>query len=157
MAHRAVKKKRGPLLPDRKYQDVEIASFILAMMKAGKKTLSTRIVYEALNLLEEKAGKPAKEMFHQALANVRPEVEVKSRRVGGSTYQVPVEIRDSRKRALSIRWLVTAARSRNGRSMAERLCAELMDACNSTGTAHKKKEEIHRTAEANKAFTHYRW
>jgi small subunit ribosomal protein S7 len=114
-------------------------------------------VYSAMDIIKEKTGNEELEVFLKALENVKPTVEVKSRRVGGSTYQVPVEIRDSRREALAMRWLIKAARTRSGRSMSEKLSAELIDAFNSTGSAFKKKEDVHRMAEANKAFSHYRW
>jgi len=128
------------------------------MMIQGKKSVSRKIFYEAMALLESKVNdKPPLEVFLKALDNVKPMIEVKSRRVGGSTYQVPVEIKDNRREALAMRWLIGAARSRSGKSMGSRLGAELLDAYNSTGTAFKKKEDTHRMAEANKAFAHYRW
>ena len=127
------------------------------MMLDGKKSTSSRIVYSAMDILKEKTGKDALEVFLKALDNIKPLVEVKSRRVGGSTYQVPVEIRETRREALAMRWIILAARGRSGSSMANMLSAELLDAYNSTGSAFKKKEDTHRMAEANKAFAHYRW
>ncbi len=126
-------------------------------MEDGKKSTATGIMYDAFAIMAEKAGEEAMVVFQKALENVRPVVEVKSRRVGGSTYQVPVEIREKRRDALAMRWIIQAARSRSGRSMSEKLSAEMLDAFNSTGTAFKKKEDTHRMAEANKAFSHYRW
>ena len=123
----------------------------------GKKATSTKIVYEALDALKSKTDKDPLEVFLKALDNVKPVVEVKSRRVGGATYQVPVEIRESRKEALAMRWVINAARSKSGKGMSDRLAAELLDAYNNTGSAYKKKEDTHRMAEANKAFAHYRW
>jgi len=127
------------------------------MMVDGKKSISTRILYEAMETLGEKTNEPPLEVFLKALDNVKPMVEVKSRRVGGATYQVPVEVRENRREALAMRWLIAAARSRSGKSMAEKLGAELLDAYQNTGTAFKKKEDTHRMAEANKAFSHFRW
>jgi len=126
-------------------------------MVDGKKSISTRILYEAMETLGEKTNEPPLEVFLKALDNVKPMVEVKSRRVGGATYQVPVEVRENRREALAMRWLIAAARSRSGKSMAEKLGAELLDAYQNTGTAFKKKEDTHRMAEANKAFSHFRW
>jgi len=127
------------------------------MMVCGKKSTSLSVVYEALDFVKEKSGQDSMAVFTKALENVTPVGEVKSRRVGGATYQVPVEIRDTRREALAMRWIITAARSRHGKSMGEKLSAELLDAFNATGTAFKKKEDTHKMAEANKAFTHYRW
>ena len=127
------------------------------MMWQGKKSTVTTIMYDALAQLQEKSGAPALEAFMKAMDNVKPVVEVKSRRVGGATYQVPIEIRDTRREALAMRWIINASRSRSGKSMADRLASELTDAFNSTGTAVKKREDTHRMAEANKAFAHYRW
>ena len=127
------------------------------MMWQGKKSVNTRIMYDAMEMMEKKAGVPALDVFNKALENAKPLVEVKSRRVGGATYQVPVEIRDTRREALAMRWLINAARSRSGKAMADKLADELVDAFNNTGTAVKKKEDTHKMAEANKAFAHYRW
>jgi small subunit ribosomal protein S7 len=128
------------------------------MMWQGKRSVSLRIVHEALSTLQERqADKQALEVFLKALDNVKPVIEVKSRRVGGATYQVPVEIRETRREALGMRWIINAARARSGHSMSTRLAAELMDAFNNTGTAFKKKEDTHKMAEANKAFAHYKW
>jgi small subunit ribosomal protein S7 len=127
------------------------------MMMDGKKSISAGILYGALDFLKGKADKGELEVFLQALENVKPVVEVKSRRVGGATYQVPVEIRESRREALAMRWLIAAARARSGKSLSQKLGAELLDAFNNTGTAFKKKEDTHKMAEANKAFSHYRW
>ena len=146
-----------PAIPDSKYQSAVLAKFVKRMMVDGKKSISIKCVYTAMDIIKEKTGNEELEVFLKALENVKPTVEVKSRRVGGSTYQVPVEIRDSRREALAMRWLIAAARNRSGRSMSEKLSAELIDASNSTGTAFKKKEDVHRMAEANKAFSHYRW
>jgi small subunit ribosomal protein S7 len=145
------------ILPDPRYGSKDISKFITRMMLHGKKSTSTRIMYDALEKLEQKTGKGAVEVFQKALENVKPSVEVKSRRVGGSTYQVPVEVREKRRDALAMRWIISAARTRSGKSMGERLFAELHDAYNQTGSAFRKKEDTHRMAEANKAFSHYRW
>jgi small subunit ribosomal protein S7 len=145
------------ILPDPKYNSVIVSKFVNRMMWQGKRSISLRIVHEALGILKTKSDKEPLEVFLKALDNVKPMVEVKSRRVGGATYQVPVEIREGRREALGMRWIINAARSRNGRGMNERLAAELLDAFNTTGTAFKKKEDTHKMAEANKAFTHYRW
>ena len=148
---------RKSILPDARYNSVVVAKFITRMMIQGKKTTSCNIMYEALETVATKVDGPVLDAFLKALENVKPLVEVKSRRVGGSTYQVPVEIRDSRREALAMRWMINAARSRSGKSMGVKLANELVDAFNSTGTAFKKKEDTHRMAEANKAFAHYRW
>ena len=150
--------QRKPPLADPRYNDITVARFVNRMMLSGKRSTSQSIMYEALEQVKKKVSdKTPVEVFHQALANVKPTLEVKSRRVGGSTYQVPVEINDKRREALAMRWLISAARNRSGTSMGARLSQELLDAFNSTGTAFKKKEDTHRMAEANKAFSHYRW
>jgi len=146
-----------PATPDSRFNSTVLAKFVSRMMVDGKKSVSIGCVYSAMDIIKDKTGNDALEVFLKAIENVKPSVEVKSRRVGGSTYQVPVEIRDSRREALAMRWLIAAARSRSGRSMSEKLSAELIDAFNSTGSAFKKKEDTHRMAEANKAFSHYRW
>lgn len=143
--------------PDSKYNSVAITKFVCRMMLQGKKSTCTRLMYDALDIMQQKAGVPAIDVFNKAIENAKPVVEVKSRRVGGATYQVPVEIRESRREALAMRWIIGASRSRSGKSMADKLADELMDAYNSTGTAIKKKEDMHKMAEANKAFAHYRW
>jgi small subunit ribosomal protein S7 len=145
------------ILPDPKYNSVVISKFVNRMMWQGKRSIALRIVHDAMAVLQTKADKDPLEVFLKALDNVKPMVEVKSRRVGGATYQVPVEIRETRREALGMRWLINAARSRSGHEMSERLAAELMDAFNNTGTAFKKKEDTHKMADANKAFAHYRW
>jgi small subunit ribosomal protein S7 len=145
------------IIPDPQYNSVVVTKFITRMMLGGKKTVSQKNMYSALAKLAEKTGKDALEVFTKALENVKPSVEVKSRRVGGSTYQVPVEVREKRRDALAMRWIIQAARTRSGKSMGEKLFDELFDAYNSTGTAFRKKEDTHRMAEANKAFSHYRW
>lgn len=150
--------QRKPPLPDPLYHDVTVSRFVNRMMLHGKRATSQAIMHEAMGELEKKVtDKSPVEVFHQALDNVKPMIEVKSRRVGGSTYQVPVEIKDNRREALAMRWLISAARGRSGKSMGARLSQELLDAFNNTGTAVKKKEDTHRMAEANKAFAHYRW
>ena len=143
--------------PDPKYRSETLAKFITVVMKSGKKSVAEMIVYGALNTMAERSKKDPIEMFNQALTNVRPLVEVKSRRVGGATYQVPVEVRSGRQTALAMRWVVEAARTRSGKSMAARMADELMDAADKRGNAVKKREDVHRMAEANKAFSHYRW
>ena len=146
------------VLPDPRYGSKIVSKFVARMMLDGKKSTSNKIVYGALDIIKEKnSDQEPLEVFLKALENVKPMVEVKSRRVGGSTYQVPVEIRESRRDALAMRWIIQAARGRSGKSMAQNLSAELLDAFNSTGISFKKKEDTHRMAEANKAFSHYRW
>lgn len=146
-----------PVMPDEKYNSVVISKFVSRMMLDGKKQTCQKIIYDALDKLKAKTDKDPLEVFLKALDNVKPMVEVKSRRVGGATYQVPIEIRETRREALAMRWMITAARNRSGHGMAETLAAELLDAYNNTGTAYKKKEDTHKMAEANKAFAHYRW
>jgi len=146
------------IAPDPKYNSVVLSKFVNRMMWEGKRSVSMRLVHEALDILGNKVtDKVPLEVFLQAIENVKPVIEVKSRRVGGATYQVPVEIRESRKEALSMRWIIKASRDRSGKGMGDRLAAELLDAYNNTGTAFKKKEDTHKMAEANKAFAHYRW
>ena len=145
------------ILPDPKFGSELLAKFINVLMVDGKKSTAEAIVYGALETLSQRTGKEALEAFDAALENVRPTVEVKSRRVGGSTYQVPVEVRPSRRNALAMRWVIEAARKRGDKSMALRLANELTDAADNKGSAVKKREDVHRMAEANKAFAHYRW
>ena len=145
------------ILPDPKFGSELLAKFINVVMVDGKKSVSEAIVYGALDIIAEKTKKDHLVIFEEALDHIRPTVEVKSRRVGGSTYQVPVEVRTVRRNALAMRWLVEAARSRGEKSMAQRLANELLDAAENKGTAVKKREDVHRMAEANKAFAHYRW
>ena len=145
------------ILPDPKYKDQTIAKFINIMMLDGKKSVSEKIMYGALDIIKDRGKDDPVEIFNVALENVSPGVEVKSRRVGGATYQVPVEVRPHRQMALAMRWLVDAARKRNEKSMTARLAGELMDAADGRGTAVKKREDTHRMAEANKAFSHYRF
>ncbi len=143
--------------PDAIYHSTVVEKFICRMMIDGKKSISTRILYTAMNTIAERSGENAIDVFTKAVDNVKPMVEVKSRRVGGATYQVPVEIRGERREALAMRWIIAAARARNGKSMSDKLADELLDAYNSTGAAFKKKEDTHRMADANKAFSHFRW
>jgi len=156
MPRRKVVAKRESL-PDSRFNNLVVSKFITRMMLDGKKSISQAILYEAMESLKGKTDKGELEVSLQALENVKPVVEVKSRRVGGATYQVPVEIRESRRDALAMRWLITAARARSGKSLGLKLGAEFLDAYNNTGTAFKKKEDTHKMAEANKAFAHYRW
>jgi len=156
MARRRVAAKRD-VLPDPKFGDKTLAKFINMLMKDGKKSTAERIVYGALDQIEAKGKGVPLEQFGKALDNIRPGVEVKSRRVGGANYQVPVEVRSDRGMALAMRWLVDASRKRSEKSMGLRLAAEIMDACENRGSAVKKREDTHRMAEANKAFAHYRW
>ena len=143
--------------PDPKFGDLVITKFMNAIMYDGKKSVAETIVYGALEQVETKTRQEPVALFHQALDNVAPHVEVRSRRVGGATYQVPVDVRTERRQALAIRWLIAAARNRNETTMVERLSGELMDAANNRGTAVKKREDTHKMAEANRAFAHYRW
>ena len=143
--------------PMLKYNSKVVSKFVCRMMLDGKKSTCTKIIYEAMDNLKAKTDKDPLEVLLKALENVKPMVEVKSRRVGGATYQVPMEIRESRREALAMRWIIEAARSRSGHGMADTLAAELLDAYNNTGTAYKKREDVHKMAEANKAFAHYRW
>ncbi|MFI3245224.1 MAG: 30S ribosomal protein S7 [Ferrimonas sp.] len=145
------------ILPDPKFKSELLAKFVNVMMLDGKKSTAEKIIYGGLDVAAEKSGKAHLDIFEAALDNIRPAVEVKSRRVGGSTYQVPVEVRPVRRNALAMRWLVEAARKRSEKSMALRLAGELLDASENKGTAVKKREDVHRMAEANKAFAHYRW
>ncbi|MEQ8481165.1 30S ribosomal protein S7 [Hoeflea sp.] len=143
--------------PDPKFGDLVITKFMNAIMMHGKKSVAEQIVYGALDQVEQRAKQEPVPMFHQALDNVAPHVEVRSRRVGGATYQVPVDVRPERRQALAIRWLIAAARKRNETTMIERLSGELMDAANNRGSAVKKREDTHKMADANRAFSHYRW
>ena len=145
------------VLPDPKYGSRLVAKFVNIMMIRGKKSTAERIMYDAMTSVEDRSKQEALKMFKTAIDNVKPAVEVKSRRVGGSTYQVPVEVRPDRRTSLAMRWVIGAARRRPERSMAEKLSAELLDAANNRGTAVKKREDTHKMAEANKAFAHYRW
>src|SRR4030095_9990234 len=145
------------ILPDPKYGNVVVTKFMNSIMYAGKKSVAENIVYVAFDLIEGKTKQNPIGVFEQALDNVMPSIEVRSRRVGGATYQVPVEVRISRRQALGIRWIIAAARERNEKTMVERLSAEVLGASNNSGTAVKKREDTHRMAEANRAFSHYRW
>ncbi len=156
MARRRRAEKRK-ITPDSKFKNVELSQFINKVMLNGKKTTSQRIVYSALDQASEEARRPGIEVFEMAIRNTMPMVEVKSRRVGGATYQVPTEVRAERRLALAMRWIITAARSRSGRPMADRLSAELLEASRGQGTAVKRREDLYRMAEANRAFAHYRW
>lgn len=152
--HRAEKRE---IIPDPKYGDVVLTKFMNSLMYEGKKSVAERIVYGALERIEGKAKRDAIQLFREALDNVKPAIEVRSRRVGGATYQVPVEVRIDRRQALAIRWIISAARARNENTMEERLSGELLDAANNRGAAVKKREDTHRMADANRAFSHYRW
>jgi small subunit ribosomal protein S7 len=152
--HRAEKRL---INPDPKFGDLVVSKFMNNLMEQGKKSVAEGIVYGALEAIQAKAKSDPLQMFHQALDNVAPAIEVRSRRVGGATYQVPVEVRSERRQALAIRWIITAARNRNEKTMVERLSGELLDAANNRGTAVKKREDTHKMAEANRAFSHYRW
>ncbi|WP_339951925.1 30S ribosomal protein S7 [uncultured Albimonas sp.] len=152
--HRAEKRE---ILPDAKYGDKILTKFMNNLMYDGKKSVAEGIVYGALERVETRLRREPVEAFHEALDNVKPSVEVRSRRVGGATYQVPVEVRPERREALAIRWLIDSSRKRNENTMEERLASELMDACQGRGTAVKKREDTHKMADANKAFSHYRW
>ncbi|HVV93633.1 MAG TPA: 30S ribosomal protein S7 [Hyphomicrobiales bacterium] len=152
--HRA---DRREIIPDPKFGDAVLTKFMNCIMRDGKKSAAESIVYGAFDTVEQRMKQNPIEVFHAALGNVAPAVEVRSRRVGGAIYQVPVEVRPDRRQALAIRWLITAARDRNEKTMVDRLSAELMDAAQNRGTAVKKREDTHRMAEANRAFSHYRW
>ncbi len=152
--HRADKRE---IIPDPKYHSDVVSKFMNSVMYAGKKSAAERIVYGAFDIIEDKTKQDPLSVFRQALDNVMPTIEVRSRRVGGATYQVPVEVRVDRRQALAIRWLLAAARARNERTMTEKLSGELLDASNNRGNAVKKREDTHRMADANRAFSHYRW
>ena len=156
MSRRRRAEKRE-ILPDPKFKDLVLSKFINNLMLDGKKSVSEKIVYGSFDEIENKMKRPPLEVFHEALDNIKPSVEVRSRRVGGATYQVPVEVRPQRREALAIRWLIKASRDRNEKTMKDRLASELIDAVNTRGSAVKKKEDTHKMAEANKAFSHYRW
>ena len=155
--------RKGPVpkrvvLPDPVYDSELVARFINRMMKGGKKAVAEAVFYKAMEIVEQKTGKPAMEVFEQAIENVAPQVEVRPRRVGGQTYQVPMEVRAERRRSLALRWIVSSLqRKKTGRPAHERLAQEIIDAYNKTGNAYKKREDTHRMAEANRAFAHYRW
>ena len=152
--HRAEKR---PVLPDPKFKDTVVSKFMSCLMFDGKRSVAEKIVYGAFDRIQEKSGNEAVKVFHDALENVRPHLEVRSRRVGGATYQVPVEVRSERAQALAIRWLIDSSRKRGETTMMDRLSGELMDAANNRGNAVKKREDTHKMAEANRAFSHYRW
>ena len=156
MSRRRRAEKRE-IIPDPKFADVVVTKFMNSIMQQGKKSVAESIVYGAFTRIEDKLKQTPVTVFHQALENVMPAIEVRSRRVGGATYQVPVEVRTERRQALAIRWLITAARARNEKTMEERLSGELMDAASNRGNAVKKREDTHKMAEANRAFSHYRW
>lgn len=156
MSRRHAAEKRE-VNPDPKFGDLVVSKFMNAVMIDGKKSAAERIVYGAFDSIETKTGQNPVEVFHAALGNVMPSVEVRSRRVGGATYQVPVDVRQERRQALAIRWLIAAARGRNENTMVDRLSGEMLDASSSRGTAVKKREDTHRMADANRAFSHYRW
>ncbi|MFN3855739.1 MAG: 30S ribosomal protein S7 [Phreatobacter sp.] len=152
--HRAEKRD---VIPDAKYGNVVLAKFMNSVMYEGKKSVAEKIVYGAFDIIEAKSKQDPVQVFQAALENVMPAIEVRSRRVGGATYQVPVEVRPERRQALAIRWLIQSARARNDKTMVDKLSAELMDAANNRGNAVKKREDTHKMAEANRAFSHYRW
>jgi small subunit ribosomal protein S7 len=156
MSRRHAAEKRQ-ILPDPKFKDLVLAKFTNSLMLDGKKSVAESILYGALDIVEQKTSNDPLKMFHEALDNIKPSVEVRSRRVGGATYQVPVEVRSERRQALAIRWLIDMARKRSENTMTERLSGELLDAVNNRGAAVKKREDTHKMAEANKAFSHYRW
>ena len=156
MSRRRAAEKRK-ILPDPKYKDLVVAKFTNSLMLDGKKSVAEIIIYGAFDLIEKKAGQDPLKTFLEAIENVKPGVEVRSRRVGGATYQIPIEVRSERRQALAIRWIVDLARQRSEDTMTERLSGELLDASNNRGAAVKKREDTHKMAEANKAFSHYRW
>ena len=149
--------RKREILPDPKFNDVVIAKFVSSLLKQGKKSVAEKIIYTCIDVIGEKAGDDGLKVFKKGLENVKPLLEVKSRRVGGATYQVPVEVKPARRQSLASRWLIDAARGRPEHSMAERLAAEVLEAANGRGGAMKKREDVHKMAEANKAFAHYRW
>ena len=149
--------KKREILPDPKYREVLVAKFVDVLMRKGKKSLAEGIFYDSLEILRDKSKDDPLKVFKQAMENVKPVVEVKSRRVGGATYQVPVEVRPNRRTSLAIRWIIQYAKERTEKSMQEKLAAEFLDAANNRGASIKKREDTHRMAEANKAFAHYRW
>ncbi len=154
---RRYRPERRDVVPDPKYNNKTIARFINRMMRGGKKSVAQRIMYDAFDIIQQRTGRDPVEVFEQAMANAMPQIEVKPRRVGGATYQVPVEVRPERREALAQRWLIQFARKRHGKSMAEKLAAEIMDAANNQGATIRKRDETHKMAEANRAFAHYRW
>lgn len=156
MSRRRAAVKRE-VLPDPKFGDKIVTKFTNSLMTRGKKSIAESVIYDAFDLIQKKLGRDCLELFHEALTNVRPSVEVRSRRVGGATYQVPVEVRSDRSQALAIRWIIEMARKRNERTMTDRLAAEFMDAVGNRGASVKKREDTHKMADANRAFAHYRW
>ena len=150
----AEKRKR---IPDSKYSDLVVSQFIGSLMKRGKRSVAEKLLYDAIDICEEKSGGPGLDLFHKALNNVKPVLEVRSRRVGGATYQVPVEVRANRRSALAIRWIINYARARSEKTMAQKLASEFLAAAKNEGASIKKKEDTHKMAEANKAFAHFRW
>ncbi len=156
MSRRRAAEKRE-ILPDAKFGDVVVSKFMNSVMNDGKKSVAEQIVYGAFDVIAKRTGNDPVKLFHDALENVKPQLEVRSRRVGGATYQVPVEVRSTRAQALAFRWLIATARARSENTMVERLSGEMMDAANNRGAAVKKREDTHRMADANRAFSHYRW
>jgi small subunit ribosomal protein S7 len=156
MSRRARAIKR-PVTPDIRYSSALVSEFVNRMMRGGKKSVALSVIYDAFDLIEQRAKRPPLEVFEQAIKNATPMIEVKPRRVGGATYQVPVEVPTDRRNTLAMRWVLAAARSRGGKSMADKLAGELMDAAQGNGAAIKKREETHKMAEANRAFAHFRW
>ena len=154
---RRYRPEKRDIAPDVRYSSEQVQSFINRVMRCGKKSVATTLVYDAFDMIEDRTKKNAIEVFEQALRNVSPVMEVKPRRVGGATYQVPMEVSSDRRFALATRWILTAARARSGKSFAEKLAGELIDASNNTGSAIRRREETHKMAEANRAFSHYRW
>ncbi len=150
-------KKKSHLEPDIKYSNLLVAKLINYIMYSGKRAVAARVVYDAFDIAEKKAGKPGLEVFEKAMENVTPQMELRSRRIGGANYQVPIEVRPERKTALALRWIIAAARSGKGKPMCEKLAEELVNASNNTGNAIKKKLDVHRMADANKAFAHFAW
>ncbi|MFZ5980927.1 MAG: 30S ribosomal protein S7 [Candidatus Zixiibacteriota bacterium] len=154
---RRLKVEKRSLSPDHRYKDRMVAQFVSSLMKSGKRSTAERCLYSAIDLLEKKSGQNGLELFHKALNNVKPVLEVRSRRVGGATYQVPVEVRESRRTALAVRWIISYSHERSEKSMSHKLAAELLAASSNEGASIKKKEDTHKMAEANKAFAHFRW
>ncbi len=154
---RRIKKEKRPTLPDYKFKDKVVTEFVSCLMERGKRSTAENIFYDAVDLVEKKSGEPGLDIFHKAVNNIKPVLEVKSRRVGGATYQVPVEVRPNRRLALAFRWLISYSQARAGKTMADKLAAEILAASNNEGASIKKKEDTHKMAEANKAFAHFRW
>ena len=154
---RRIKTPKRDIRADHKFKDALVAEFVACLLKRGKRSTAEHLFYDALELVDKKSGQSGLEVFHKAMENVKPTLEVKSRRVGGATYQVPVEVRADRRKALAIRWLISYSRSRNEKTMADRLAAEFVAAANNEGGSIQKKEDTHKMAEANKAFAHFRW